>query len=972
MSAPSGSKKRIFVSYAREDGEAVIPQLPNALVAAGHEPVGDWDLRAGDEWAVRLNQLLNEADGGIIVVGPGALRSDYVAEETANMFARVSERPGFRFAVLLLPSVDMGELRKGPLRRLADTYVSLAPTLEGRIAEVVVAFASTASEEVQPGTLVIEDDTTTFTMVRRIEVGAPVSAIAVGELSGESVVIAAAENAEVRMWDPTTGKARILIPPDPHEGPVWGIALADPVVVSVGNANDVWAWGLESTRRLKMTGHTGPVNSVATGVLAGRAIAVSAGDDHVLRVWDLTTGDELAVLTGHTHWVNGVALGTVEGTVVAVSASTDQTVRVRDLTTFKEVLACTGHEDSVSSVAFGTAGGRPVAASGSLDRTILVWDLTTGAQIALLTGHSDSVRSVAITTVDDREVVVSGANDHTVRLWNIITGEQLGPPITGHTAPVRTVAVGDLGGVQALFSGSDDGTVRSWVTVGGDRVEWLSDSTSKSDYLKRRPLALVLAQRLQRQHEKEPNTSFLIHIDGPWGAGKSTLLDYLRSELDDMNWVPVDFNAWREAGVGPPWWALLAALRSGISQDRRFLSRVRLRTTESFARLWRSGASFVLAFALLLAISTAVFLLLRPSDLTAKSISELARMVTAILAALGTLGAGALVAARLLLWDSARGARLFEQSNAHPMQDVARHFHWLMGKAHRPVVFLIDDLDRCPQAYVVELLDAIQTLIRGKGTKLGTKAASFVIAADGAWIRTSYEIEYEKFMPTIAEPGRPLGYLFLDKLFQLHVPMPTIDPPKQQAYLGHLLGLRSSEQIVHEEMTVRAKLRRSTSEAQIVETLQQASAEVRDRVADTAIKKLSAPEVAAATEHRLQRFGPLLSPNPRSMKLFLNTYIVLRTVRTLEGNPVPVAWLALWTIIETRWPSLADHFRVHPEHITLVGKPVNQLITVPESLRMLFTDPAVRWLTTFEAGSPPTPDAGPRQDRSMLSARSGK
>jgi hypothetical protein len=101
------------------------------------------------------------------------------------------------------------------------------------------------------------------------------------------------------------------------------------------------------------------------------------------------------------------------------------------------------------------------------------------------------------------------------------------------------------------------------------------------------------------------------------------------------------------------------------------------------------------------------------------------------------------------------------------------------------------------------------------------------------------------------------------------------------------------------EQAIRERLRNSTTETQIVETLRQASPEVRDRVADAAVERLSAPEVEEATEHTLQRFAPLLQPNPRSMKRFVNTYSILRTIRTLEGIPVPSDPLALWTIMET-------------------------------------------------------------------------
>jgi hypothetical protein len=321
------------------------------------------------------------------------------------------------------------------------------------------------------------------------------------------------------------------------------------------------------------------------------------------------------------------------------------------------------------------------------------------------------------------------------------------------------------------------------------------------------------------------------------------------------------------------------------------------------------------------------------------------------------------VAGRFLLWDSARGARLFEQSNTNPMQDVADHFGWLLVKVGRPVVFFIDDLDRCPESYVVELLEAVQTLVRDAPMwqpRRGKTAAAayFVVAADGAWIRKSYEVAFEKFEQSVAEPGRPLGYLFLDKLFQLRVPVPSIDDPRQSEYLRDLLGAHKrqdgTDDLDQEERAIRERLEHSATEPEILETLRLASPEVRDRVAEIAVKQLTTPEVETATEHSLQRFGPLLEANPRSMKRFVNAYSVLRTVRTLEGNHVAGEPLALWSILETRWPGLADHLRDNPRTIELLGKPAAKLDVVPEGLRALLNHPAIRQVANFEHGGPLT------------------
>lgn len=630
----------------------------------------------------------------------------------------------------------------------------------------------------------------------------------------------------------------------------------------------------------------------------------------------------------------------------------------------------TGHTDSVSSVAVGVLDGAPVAVSGSIDQTVRVWDLASGRSIATMTAHKGGVRTVACGVLDGRQVVVSGGNDNTVRIWDL-SGVPLGEPLTGHTGAVRSVTTAVRDGKLILVSGGDDRTVRIWEPAEQipqrDQVEWLSDSPADQDLLRRRPLAQALAVRLQRFQAEDPGTSFLVHLDGPWGTGKSTLLNLLRSELE-QDWLAVDFDAWRQSRIGPPWWALLAALRHDLGRHLRLPARLRLRLAESWMRSRRGGAPFIFALIILLAIAAAVLILLGPRRLTLASAGDLARAVTAAVTALGTLWAGALVAGRFLLWDSARGARVFEQSNTNPMQDVADHFGWLVTKVKRPVVFFIDDLDRCTETYVVEreFLDAVQTLIRDahkqprSGSGNATAAASFVIAADGAWIRKSYEIAFEKFEASVAEPGRPLGYLFLDKLFQLRVPVPSIDTLRRQEFLGELLRVRGPDQVSQvvaaQEQAVRDSLRQSSTEAEVLGALRNATPEVRDRVAVTALEKLTMPEVAAATEHSLQRFGPLLAPNPRSMKRFVNDYSILRAIRTLEGNPVRSEPLALWAIIETQWPALADYLRCRPEAMGLLGKSAAELEAIPVGLRSLFSDPGVLRLANFEHGGPLTPE----------------
>jgi hypothetical protein len=532
---------------------------------------------------------------------------------------------------------------------------------------------------------------------------------------------------------------------------------------------------------------------------------------------------------------------------------------------------------------------------------------------------------------------------------------------------------------NALVTGYGNGAMRMWPVpappTGNGGLRWQPDGTARDDTLQRKYLAGALASWLERLQDGDA-ASFLVHIDGPWGSGKSMLLSLLRTELtssapDRQRWLVVHFNAWRESKVGIPWWALLAALRRDLAHDqkwlgRKWLGRTRLRVTEAAARARWAGAPFFLAFAVLLALAAGFFLLLRPTHLTLASSTGIAQGITTLVAALGTLWAASRLAGRFFMWDSARGAKAYEQSSANPMEDIARHFEWLVATANKPVVFLIDDLDRCSDAYVVQLLEAVQTLIRDRGSDGGQASSRarrarppcFVVAADGAWIRRSFEAAYSQFTSSVAEAGQPLGYLFLDKLFQLRVPIPEFGAAKRDRYIGQLLLGGASQAGTDEE-------RHGPTEAEILAELREADPKDRDNAAAEAVRKLSSTEVSTATEHWFQQFAVLLPPNPRAIKRFVNNYSVLRAVRILEGNLVDSGTLALWTIIETRWPGLADYLRVHPEAISLVDRPSQpgssgtddqQLLNgIPDDLRPLFTDPDLARLAFFHLGGPLTP-----------------
>jgi WD40 repeat protein len=77
----------------------------------------------------------------------------------------------------------------------------------------------------------------------------------------------------------------------------------------------------------RLDGHTNLVTSVAFAP-DGKHL-VSGSDDKTVRLWNIESGDQIAVLRGHSAWVSSVAFSP-DGNHIA-SGSWDKTIRVWDI-----------------------------------------------------------------------------------------------------------------------------------------------------------------------------------------------------------------------------------------------------------------------------------------------------------------------------------------------------------------------------------------------------------------------------------------------------------------------------------------------------------------------------------------------------------------------------------------------------------------------------------------------------------------
>ncbi|GGK29366.1 hypothetical protein GCM10011583_71630 [Streptomyces camponoticapitis] len=186
-----------------------------------------------------------------------------------------------------------------------------------------------------------------------------------------------------------------------------------------------WTCGSASDPRFlrSFRGHDTPVVTVATAVVDGRPVVVSASRDATMCVWDLAAGERLHTLTAALPdpkssslppELVGLATVVVDGQPLVLTCLTDRTARLWDLET----------ERSAGELALGLGrlvlDGRHVVLAVQANRTLGVWDLATGIRLGVFPWMVD------VGALDGREVVVTCPPGGPAQVWDLATGREVG------------------------------------------------------------------------------------------------------------------------------------------------------------------------------------------------------------------------------------------------------------------------------------------------------------------------------------------------------------------------------------------------------------------------------------------------------------------------------------------------------------------------------------------------------------------
>jgi hypothetical protein len=530
-------------------------------------------------------------------------------------------------------------------------------------------------------------------------------------------------------------------------------------------------------------------------------------------------------------------------------------------------------------------------------------------------------------------------------------------------------------------------------------AKFVADTPATKDLLDREGFANTLAALIdyQRNATNEPVAGpILVHLYGAWGSGKTSLFGLLRRSLErppsglrpqgkepqkkEKGWLCVEFNAWGHQRTAPPWWWLMDSVYREARTRRResklpplqwlrrlrsrreselpplqWLRRLRSRRESELPPLQWLRRLWIWCWWWGLPILGVLFFAAALMCIVVLGITWINWATDALYAVMGFVGAaGSAVvlvysAKSSLLVGSPRAAGALLRSGGDPLRRISSRYAKLIDKIGRNTLVFIDDLDRCQPAYVVELLEGLQTIFRDG-------AVTYLVAADREWVSESFQQVYADLGPVMSRPGRPLGYLFLEKTFAVSAPLPRPSAAAQQRYWRSVLTGD------HAEAESIGESDRDTAKAQLADVSAEAAAAQAANLAITdlsgrsrALRERAAIKMAEAVtsgdqDHVLTPYLPLLEQNPRALKRLRNAYAVAAMGRFASLNIATaddeVDALIRWTILALRWPQLAGQITEQPQLLSdiqhsntaIVDSNLGDLV-LSSDLRRLLTEP---------------------------------
>tara|TARA_R110000851_G_scaffold77514_3_gene170526 strand:+ start:4552 stop:7635 length:3084 start_codon:yes stop_codon:yes gene_type:complete len=474
-----------------------------------------------------------------------------------------------------------------------------------------------------------------------------------------------------------------------------------------------------------------------------------------------------------------------------------------------------------------------------------------------------------------------------------------------------------------------------------DKIPFHLDQVVNEDKLGREPVAKAFVDLIKKDiFTDKLNHSFMVHLQGKWGVGKSSFLNFIKKNLnsDEETWIIVEYNAWQNQHILPPWWSLIDQV---YLKSRRQLYLIGIRTSlhlwrkEIFRRIWSySGGKKIITFIMFI-ICVTLLILFREEIANLFSEShpspgDVLKSLVAFISVLVSIYTFARFITIPFFINSSEEAKSFVLHASDPMNKIRNHFNNLVDninskKKKRQLAIFIDDIDRCDGKFIVQLLEGIQTLFKDK-------KVLYVIAGDKNWISTSFGNTYKDFVTEETDKNQ-LGDFFIEKAFQLSFRLPNISEESKQNYWDHIIGIKSKDSTkkitsikeLSEEKQEEIKNLLKESRSQLTNPNFVQEVQIQYNLTGDTASNLVIEEKNKDTEklkHLLQDYHRYIDTNPRSIIRLANNYTMARSVLMAERVEFSEQTLFRWLVIEDLCPRVKEEAS-NAENISKIKEIIN-------------------------------------------------
>jgi hypothetical protein len=366
-----------------------------------------------------------------------------------------------------------------------------------------------------------------------------------------------------------------------------------------------------------------------------------------------------------------------------------------------------------------------------------------------------------------------------------------------------------------------------------------------------------------------------IGVFGDWGSGKSTLLNMVRAKLEkDETTLVLAFNGWLFEGYEDAKTALMGSILDAVTSNRKLSEKAvslagRLLKRVNWMRVAGAGLKYGLAFALGGPVGVGLTAGADTMAMAKEAAEKLGKEYSQD------------EAAKFLKDDPGqnviRGVRAFRDDFSKLLEETNI----------KRLVVMVDDLDRCNPATVIETLEAIKLFLFVPHT-------AFILGADERLVR--YAVR--KRFPELDQPGERIevGIQYLEQLVQFPIRIPPLGHTEIETYIN-LLFTSVTQDLLPGQFE-KARLAAVNSSAGALHGVN-----FNHGVAEALFGAV--PQDLAENLALAQRLAPVLtaglSGNPRQCKRFLNTLLVRG--RMAKSREVDLAQTVLAKLM------LAEYFK---------------------------------------------------------------